>query len=428
MQGTPVTKLRTTFICLVGALLVIPTPASAQTAAAPAQGAAAQPQSTIAPLTFREALDVAATLNLELAAVRRGRAVREAELRAAGQYVNPDISAEITRDTPHGDVSIAYPLDIGRTRARRIGVAKEALAMADVEEKTALAVLRRNVRLAFYGLMAAEQEATLADDVLQVAQRVKDVAQARFDEGAAPRLDVMQADLGVVRARADLDLARSSRRAAQAELNALLNRPPGQRIVLAGDMADTPPLPTIDRVTALATGANVELLAIDREAAIESKTLDLLKAERVPIPTFSFGTALNAPGEFNVGPHAGVSLSLPLFARNQGEIAGSMAKSDQIRARRESVRREVEAKVFAALERVTAQRAQVDAFRATLVPTATELQGLAEESYRLGRSSILAALDAQRSLRDVKYDYVQALLNLQSAVADLEDILGGPIL
>ena len=38
------------------------------------------------------------------------------------------------------------------------------------------------------------------------------------------------------------------------------------------------------------------------------------------------------------------------------------------------------------------------------------------------------ALDAQRSLRDVKYDYVQALLNLQSAVADLEDILGGPIL
>jgi cobalt-zinc-cadmium efflux system outer membrane protein len=70
----------------------------------------------------------------------------------------------------------------------------------------------------------------------------------------------------------------------------------------------------------------------------------------------------------------------------------------------------------------------VETFRVTLVPEATTLQGLAEESYRLGRSSILAALDAQRSLRDVKYDYMQALLNLQSAVADLEDILGGPIL
>ena len=63
----------------------------------------------------------------------------------------------------------------------------------------------------------------------------------------------------------------------------------------------------------------------------------------------------------------------------------------------------------------------MEAFRTTLVPTATELQGLAEESYRLGRNSILAALDAQRSLRDVRYEYLQAALELQAAVADLED-------
>ena len=61
------------------------------------------------------------------------------------------------------------------------------------------------------------------------------------------------------------------------------------------------------------------------------------------------------------------------------------------------------------------------------MPTATTLQGLAEESYRLGRSSVLAALEAQRGLRDIKYDYLQALLALQAAVADLEDILGAPI-
>ena len=414
-------KLTTILASLAVTLLVVP-------AQAGAQAPAAQAQSAVAPLTFREALEAATALNLELAAVRRGRAVREAELRAAGQLPNPDLAAEITKDVPHGDVSIAFPLDIGRIRSRRVAIAKEGLAMADVDEKTALVALRRNVRLAYYGLMAAEQETALAEDVLKVATRVKEVAQARFDEGAAPRLEAMQADLGVVRARADLDLARSARRGAQAELNALLNRPPGQRIVLAGEMAEIPALPTLDRATTLATTANVELLAIDREAAIEARSLDLLKAERLPTPIFSLGTALNAPGEFNVGPHAGISLSLPLFSRNQGEIAGSMAKSSQIRARRESVRRTVEARVFAALERVTAQRAQVEAFRVTLVPTATSLQGLAEESYRLGRSSILSALDAQRSLRDVKHEYVQALLNLQSAVADLEDILGGPIL
>ena len=413
-------KLRTMLAGLAMAALAVPALAQG---AAPPQAAAAG-----TPLTFREALDQAAARNLELAAVRRGRAIREAAVRAAGQYANPDFSAEITKDVPHGDLTFGYPLDIGRTRSKRVGVAKAELAMAEVEEKTALLALRRNVRIAYYGLMAAEQQAVMAEEVLGLVERMREVAQARFEEGASPKLDVMTADLGVARSRAALDLARSARRAAQAELNALLNRPPGQQIVLAGDMADMPPLPTLDRATAAATAANVELLSTDREAAIEDQTLGLLKAERVPTPTFTFGTALNAPGEFTYGPHAGVSLSIPLFSRNQGEIAGSTARSSQIRARRESIRRVVEARVFAALERVTAQRALVEAFRATLVPTATSLQGLAEESYRLGRSSILATLEAQRSLRDVKYDYVQALLNLQSAVADLEDILGGPIL
>jgi len=238
---------------------------------------------------------------------------------------------------------------------------------------------------------------------------------------------VMEAELSAVRARTEMDLARSARRATQADLNVLLNRPPGMTVALAGEASDVPPLPTMDRAVAEALASNVDLRALDREAAIENRQLSLLKAERIPTPTLSGGVALNAPGEFDVGAHGGVSLAIPLFARNQGEIAGSMARSDTIKARREAVGRRVEAAVFAAFERVTARRAQVEAFRATLVPTATTIQALIEESYRLGRDSILTTLVAQRALRDVKTEYLEALLALQAAVADLEDILGAPI-
>jgi cobalt-zinc-cadmium efflux system outer membrane protein len=392
-----------------------------------AQGTSPPAQLVQDALTFRAAMGLAISTNLELAAVRRARAIRQAEVRAAGQWANPEFSAEITRDTPHGDVAIGFPVDIGGVRSRRVAVAKEGLAMADVEEAAALKDLRRKVRLAFYGLLAADERLALADSMLKVAERVKDVAQARFEEGAAPRLDVMEAELSVVRVRTEMDLARSERRAAQADLNALLNRPPGMTVSLAGEASDVPALPTMDRATAEALASNIDLRAIDREAAIENRQLSLLKAERVPTPTFSVGAALNAPGEFDVGAHAGISLAIPLFSRNQGEIAGSLARTDTIKARREAVRRQVEAAVFAALERVSAQRAQVEAFRATLVPTATTIQGLVEESYRLGRDSILTTLVAQRALRDVKTEYLAALLALQAAVADLEDILGAPI-
>lgn len=410
-------------IAVLGVGLVLATPVPS-----PAQATSAVSQDASTSLTFRQVLELATSQNLELAAVRRGRAVREAEVRTASQWANPEFSADVTRDTPHGDLAISFPLDIGGTRSKRIALAKAGLAMADVDEANALRQVRRDVRLAFYGVLATDQQVALAEETVVLAQRVTAAAQARFDEGAAPRMDVMQAELGAARATAGLELARSERRAARAELNALLNRPPGSALTLAGRADDTAPAPTLERATAAALAGNIDLLTLEREAAIETGTRSLLRAERVPTPSFSFGTALNAPNEFTVGPHAGISLTIPLFSRNQGELAGSAARSSTIAARRDAARRQVEARVFAALERVAAQQAQVAAFQQTLLPTATALQDLAEESYRLGRDSILVALDAQRSLRDVKSEYVQALLNLQAAIADLEDILGGPIL
>ena len=61
------------------------------------------------------------------------------------------------------------------------------------------------------------------------------------------------------------------------------------------------------------------------------------------------------------------------------------------------------------------------------MPTATNLQELAEESYRAGRSSVLALLDAQRSLRDLRREALQAALDLQLAFAELEEVVGAPI-
>jgi cobalt-zinc-cadmium efflux system outer membrane protein len=255
---------------------------------------------------------------------------------------------------------------------------------------------------------------------------VRDVAQARFEEGAAPRLDVMQAELGLRRAQADLELARSARTSAQAELDALLNRPPGQPIAVAAD-ADEAPLPAVEEALARAAAGNAELRTAKQELKVEERRLGLLKAERIPTPVFSVGALFDAPGEFDVGYRAGVTLAVPLFDRSQGQVAGSLAKGAQARLRRDALRRTVEAKAYAAHARATAQRAQVAAYRETLVPTATTIESLAEEGYRLGRNPVLAVLDAQRTLRDTKSEYLAALVSFQSALADLEDVLGGPI-
>lgn len=379
------------------------------------------------PLTFEAALDYLVAHNPALEAARRGRAIREANIRAAAQRPNPDAGVEVTRDTPHQALTFGLPVEIGSQRRRRIDVAAAELSLGEVDVLAQLRSVRRQLREQFFGLLAADQQVVVAQSVVDIAARIRDAAQARFEAGAVPRLDVMQAELGVNRAEADLDLARGDRLAAQAALNALFDAPPGQPLVLAGSLDDHTAAPPYDTALAVATTSNTDLVSLDRQIEVEGRRLDLLRAQRTPVPTFAAGALFNSPGDFTVAPTASLTVGLPLFSRNQGEIASSIASTAQLRAERNATRRSVENAVFGANARVDAARRRTVTFRTQLLPVATELEQLSEESYRAGRTSVLGVLDAQRNLRDLSRESVQASLDLQRALAELEELLGTPL-
>ena len=406
---------------ILGFALLLPgaSPPFAQTSSAPA----AVPE----PLTFQAALDLAVRNNAGLAAVRRGRAVREAAVITAGQLPNPEISFEITRDVPHETVGLGLPFELGGKRARRLDLAREEMKLSDIEVRGALQSLRGELHRSFYGLLAAEERVRLSEEVAAIARRVNEAARARFQEGMAPQLDVLEADLGVARAEAELELERSNRVASAAALNAVLNRPPGDPVAVMGDLSAGPPSLTPAMAWQRAAAANVEIVSLHREIAIEGRRTDLLRAERIPTPVLQAGAVLNAPGEFNAGAFAGLSLELPLFSRNPGALAGSAAATRQLESRLEAVLRDVESRVFAATARLEALRRQAGSYARTLIPTAVTIESLAEESYTLGRAPLLSVLEAQRVLRDVRREYLAALSEFQSAVADLEEIIGEPI-
>jgi cobalt-zinc-cadmium efflux system outer membrane protein len=286
--------------------------------------------------------------------------------------------------------------------------------------------MRRALRETFYGLIAADERLQISEAVLDIARRLAEATQARFDAGAAPRLEVLQAGLGVTRAETDVELSRSVRAAAQASLNAVLNLPPDQAVVLSGTLSDHRSAITYPQALALATASNTDLVGLDRQLAVEDRHTALLRAERLPTPVFSFRSLFNG-SDFDVTQGAAVSIEVPLFSRNQGDIAGSLATSTTLRLQRDATRRTLENSVFGTVAKIDAERQQVDAYERRLVPTATDLETLAEDSYRAGRTSVLAVLDAQRSLRDLRRDALQAALDLQMLLADLEELLGTPL-
>jgi len=76
---------------------------------------------------------------------------------------------------------------------------------------------------------------------------------------------------------------------------------------------------------------------------------------------------------------------------------------------------------------LNAQRTQVGLYRDRLLPAARQLEGLAEESYKAGRSGILVVLGAQRNVQDVEKGYLDSLFALQKSFAALEETVGSPL-
>src|SRR2546428_10859580 len=92
--------------------------------------------------------------------------------------------------------------------------------------------------------------------------------------------------------------------------------------------------------------------------AVEARRLDLLRAERTPTPIFSAGALFNKPGEFTVASRYAVTVGVPIFSRNQGEIAGSIATTAQLRTKRGAALRTVEDQGDGGLGRVEEGRRQ----------------------------------------------------------------------
>jgi cobalt-zinc-cadmium efflux system outer membrane protein len=378
-------------------------------------------------LALRDALVLADRQNLDLAAARQRRAVALAGVRIARQVPNPNFSFGASRDLPHESVLLEQPLEIGGKRQRRIELAKEQAGLTDVEIDTFVRQVRRRVRQVFFAAVTAQGLTAQRGRALELTRRVRDAAQARFDAGDVPQLEVFQAELEVSRAEAELAVARQRERVTFSQLNALLNEPVGTMWETAGTLEDLPAQVPLQDVVQRAVESNAEIRHLLQEQRIEQSRRAWLQAERIPNLNVQFGSDLNSPGDFRAGPRGQLSLVVPLFTRNQGEIAQSAASQRVLESELAAERRAVAARVEAAYFEWSTRQIQVELFRQRLLPAGRRLASLAEESYRAGKANLLTVLDAQRSVQQVERDYLESLLALQAAFAELEETVGASL-
>ena len=378
-------------------------------------------------LSLQAALDLAAKQNLDLIAARQRRAVALAGVLIARQRPNPIFNFTALRDTPHEGLFIDQPFEIGGKRGRRIEVANQVGALTDLEITGLERQVRRKTREAYFQLSFTQAESARLRHLLELAQRLDQIARERFEAGDVPQLEVIQAGLEVARAQSEYKVAQQEERVSLSQLNALLNEPATTSWQLVEMLRDLPPTVVLPELVQSAYNSNPALQHVAQEQKVEESRRGLLKAERIPNLDFEYGMDFNAPHDFRAGPRGQITMALPLFARNQGEIAQSLATQRVLNAEEAATKRSVAAQVETAYFDLDARRTQAETYRDSLVPIAQKLEGLAEESYRAGKADILMVLTAQRNVQDVERNYLQSLLSVQNAFAGLEELVGTPI-
>jgi outer membrane protein, heavy metal efflux system len=407
-------------------LAIVPIAATVVVASAALAAAADERQSPAAALTYSAALTRALSANPRIVAARLRRPINIASRDVAAERLNPEVRIEVSKETPKEGYTFAVPLELGGKRARRIAVADAVITTGEAELNVVIAEVRADVRRAFIARVIAENRLTLLTDMQMLAQRARDAAQARFDAGGVPRLEVVQAQLALADAENQATAAHGTVDATRASLNAVLALPLEAPTPIDPSL-DIEPALSVEAVVARARQSSAELLAIDRRIDEQRARLALAHALRTPDVTPEATLTRRAEPEFDTGWRAAVAISIPVFTTHRAAVRVEDATLAQLTSEREAVATRIAGEVTAAAAVAESQRQQFVRYRDEIVPQALELERMADDAYRLGQTGIAAYLQAVQSSRDVRLRSIQSAADLQNAIADLERAVGAPL-
>jgi cobalt-zinc-cadmium efflux system outer membrane protein len=405
----------------------------AQQPVAPQQPPAQQPpaQQPLAPppatLSLNDAFVRALDANRTIAASRLARPIDVAGVAAAGQRANPEANVEYDHpETPHWAFTGSIPLDLNNKRQRRIDVANATLAVTDAETARVAADVRAEVRRAYYEVVAASRRVDITQELENIATRARDAAQERFQAGAAPRLEALQAGLALAQAQNETNAARGELTAARVELNALLAFPANAAPTLS-DPLEGGSLPAETAVTQQTLASNAELQVLQKQIDEARSRVSLAQAMRRPDPTVSGAFTYDSPPDFTYGWRAAGTIALPIFTTGKPEVAMAQGTLNQAIADHDARAAQITGDVAAAFARAAAARQAFDRYQNDILPASLQVESMAEESYRSGQTGLPAYLQAVQTARDIRQRALQVGLDYQMALADLEKAMGTPL-
>jgi len=381
-------------------------------------------------LTLLQVLQLADAKHPQLRASEAQIAIAEAGIKTAKAYPNPFANVGAGRQFVRvpGNVTglvttfgVEQPIERRELRNTRFRFADRLRESSEVAlSQTRLGVLS-GVRRAFFQILRRREEIEMARENLKLVEDLRQRIQVRVDVGEAGRLELIRAEAEVAAARTLVNSVELQLITANSQLQAAVGTPLPQDLTLAGSLDPPRVLPALDEVRQEAIGRHPAILLAQAEVRRAESRIPYEQALGRPQPSVRTDYDI-----FPDVPNVRLSLSLPLpvWNKREGPIAEAVANSRRADALARAQQIEILAALEGAFGRYQLATQQLALFETGLLREAQEALRAAGVAYQLGERGILEVLDAQRVLRQVRLNFLNAQYERQSALVDLDELRG----
>ena len=357
--------------------------------------------------------------NPEINFYRAEISAAKGEKTTASKWQNPELSTELGHKRASGgglsaegvawSVSVMQPFEYPGRIALRKAIANRQMELAEIGYAQFRAALAARVRSLGYTLLVAQEKAAAAQKVADRAQELVDVLVQRDPAGVTPLLETRIIEASVIVAKRRAAEAAKEANVALYELNQLRGGPLSAPLRIANANLKFEPIASPEELLATARTNNFEVRTRQVELAQQGLRVDLSKNERKPAITAGPFYSQERANENERIIGVGVSMPLPLWNRNQGDLETAKARQQQAETSLLVTQRQVERELLEKIAAYNAVLGQMSFWRADSLKQLSDAAELGDRHYRLGSLPI----STYTELQDKYLEATEAILDTQ---------------
>ena len=381
-------------------------------------------------LSLRKALALALLNNPQLVASSFQVRAREAQALQAGLCPNPSVKVAFSDFLGNGtnrdiealetSLQLSQLIELGGKAVKRVRVASmdRDLAAWDYEKKR-LEVLTQTTQ-AYIEVLAAQEKLKLCEELKNLVQQVLRIVTARVRAGKVFSLEEKKTRIALAGSQLEWKQAQIKLEETQRRLGLMWGNHQFSCQGVKGDIYQISAIPEREKLEAR-LAQNPEVARWQTE--LEKRRAIIAWENSRAIPDIEVSAGINIFNETDdYAFTAAFTLPLPLFNRNQGNYQAAVHQLHHAQKEKDAVTLAIHGRLAEAYQNLKTTFLKATAMKNQVLPEALDIFKIATRGYRRGKFNYLEVLDAQRTLFQLKAQYIDTLASYHKAVAEVESL------